>query len=144
MYQYTQWLDHVEGDRGEVIQEGTLFDQENMNKIEQGINDATLATAFLNMGLKQLLDENETEVMEVTIANSSNPWPFNRTPKALALQTMRNNTEYQVQVEVLGYTGGKLGDIQVWARAKNGFKLAHEGSAKTVTARVTVKGGMLK
>lgn len=142
MYKWTKWLDHVTGDRGEVIQEGTLFDQDNMNKIENGIADATLAAQFAAIGLKHLMDESCPEVVEATLTNSSVPWPFGRTPKACALNVMRNHTRYEVNVEVLSYTGGQLGKIQVLDKARNGFKLVHEGSAKEVKVRVTIRGGM--
>ena len=43
MYERTFWLDHVEDQSGEVIQEGTPLDQAHFNKMEVGIEDANLA-----------------------------------------------------------------------------------------------------
>ena len=43
MYERTFWLDHVEDQGGEVIQEGTPLDQAHFNKMEVGIEDANLA-----------------------------------------------------------------------------------------------------
>lgn len=35
-YKKTKWIDHIEND-GTIIQQGTAFDQDKMNKIEDGI-----------------------------------------------------------------------------------------------------------
>lgn len=43
MYERTFWLDHVEDQGGEVIQEGTPLDQAHFNKMEVGIEDANIA-----------------------------------------------------------------------------------------------------
>lgn len=43
MYERTFWLDHVEDQSGEMIQEGTPLDQAHFNKMEVGIEDANLA-----------------------------------------------------------------------------------------------------
>ena len=43
MYERTFWLDHVEDQSGEVIQEGTPLDQAHFNKMEVGIEDANLS-----------------------------------------------------------------------------------------------------
>ena len=60
----------------------------------------------------------------------------------MALTTTRKNTNYDVDVAVKSYSGGRLGDITVSDKLVNGFKLTHDGSAKTVVVAVKVTGGM--
>lgn len=43
---------------------------------------------------------------------------------------------------MLAYSGGRLGNIRVTDRARNGFKLVHDGSATTVKVQIRVTGGM--
>lgn len=70
------------------------------------------------------------------------PWPFCTKETAVALTTTRKNTNYDVDVAVKSYSGGRLGDITVSDKLVNGFKLTHDGSAKTVVVAVKVTGGM--
>ena len=46
-----------------------------------------------------------------------------------------------METEIVGYTGGFPGDIVITEKLLNGFKMAHTGSAKSVTVKVYVKGG---
>lgn len=41
MYQKTNWVDHIVASDGNIIQQGTPVNAANLNKIEQGIFDAT-------------------------------------------------------------------------------------------------------
>ena len=59
----------------------------------------------------------------------------------MALSTTRKNTNYDVDVYVKSYTGGTLGDITVKDKLANGFKLRHDGSAKSVVVIIKVTGG---
>ena len=43
--------------------------------------------------------------------------------RAMALRTLRNTTNYTVDVDVVSYAGGQLGDILIKDKALNGFKL---------------------
>lgn len=61
--------------------------------------------------------------------------------KTVALKTERNHLDYTVTAEVLEYSGGCVGDIEVTEKLANGFKIAHTGSAKEVKLKVFVKGG---
>lgn len=55
---------------------------------------------------------------------------------------LRESTNYGVEVTVLEYSGGRPGNIRVTDRARNGFKLVHDGSATTVKVQIRVTGGM--
>ena len=53
----------------------------------------------------------------------------------------RNTVDYTVTAEVVEYSGGFPGEIVISAKLLNGFKIAHTGSAKSVTVKLYVKGG---
>ena len=121
-YDRSYWKDHVTDQSGEVIQQGTLLDQQHFNNMELGISDMTLAGAI--MQFKAVQDG------------------YNNTPTTYALAQLRESTNYGVEVTVLAYSGGRLGNIRVTDRARNGFKLVHDGSATTVKVQIRVTGGM--
>lgn len=164
MHNRTFWVDQVEDQDGQVIQQGTLIDQAHLNNMEVGISDIHLAYRIIqnvvlwfgrrlgvletstdttqNSRLSAVESEIAAEVKEVTLTANSNPWPFCTKETAVALTTTRKNTNYDVDVAVKSYSGGRLGDITVSDKLVNGFKLTHDGSAKTVVVTVKVTGGM--
>lgn len=161
MYKRTEWKDHVtqypnrrklinNGDgtqdvvkaQGEVIQQGTAQSATNFNNMEVGISDAHLALALMQFKSIQESYNEAAELHVLTLAQNGDKWPFNNRETTVALSQMRENTNYSVEVAVLEYSGGRLGDIRVYDRAKNGFKLMHDGSASVVKVAVRVSGGM--
>ena len=48
---------------------------------------------------------------------------------------------YTVEAEVLEHDGN-VGDVKIFSRLLNGFKVAYDGSAKTATIKLRIKGGM--
>ncbi|MBQ6024525.1 MAG: hypothetical protein IJL20_02825 [Lachnospiraceae bacterium] len=143
MYSRTFWLNHVEDQHGQVIQQGTLLDQDHFNNVEVGIFDSYLAQQISRF--KQIQEDYDTlsEVKSVSLAMNALPWPFNNKENTVALSQLREHTDYSVEVEVVSYSGGRLGNIQVKDRALNGFKLLHDGSATTVNVIVRITGGMI-
>ena len=143
MYSRTFWLNHVEDQHGQVIQQGTLLDQDHFNNVEVGISDSYLAQQISRF--KQIQEDYDTlsEVKSVSLAMNALPWPFNNKENTVALSQLREHTDYSVEVEVVSYGGGRLGNIQVKDRALNGFKLLHDGSATTVNVIVRITGGMI-
>lgn len=143
MYSRTFWLNHVEDQHGQVIQQGTLLDQDHFNNVEGGISDSYLAQQISRF--KQIQEDYDTlsEVKSVSLAMNALPWPFNNKENTVALSQLREHTDYSVEVEVVSYSGGRLGNIQVKDRALNGFKLLHDGSATTVNVIVRITGGMI-
>lgn len=141
-YNRTYWVDHVTDQSGQVIQEGTLLDQQHFNNLERGLSDAGLAHAI--MYFKQIQEDYNIadELHILTLEQTGLKWPFNNKEQTIALAQLRENTNYSVEVAVLGYSGGRLGDIRVFDRARNGFKLLHDGSASTVKVAVRISGGM--
>ena len=141
-YDRSYWKDHVTDQSGEVIQQGTLLDQQHFNNMELGISDMTLAGAIMQFKAVQDGYNYADEMHTATLAQTGSKWPFNNTPTTIALAKLRESTNYGVEVTVLAYSGGRLGNIRVTDRARNGFKLVHDGSATIVKVQIRVTGGM--
>lgn len=144
MYDRTYWIDHVVDQNGAVIQQGTLLDQQHHNNMEVGISDAALALAIRTFAAIQQNYETDSEVQKIDLTCNANGghWPFNNAESTVALDTMRNNTDYTVEVDVTSYSGGQLGGIHITDKALNGFKVSHDGSATAVAVTLKIRGGM--
>jgi hypothetical protein len=141
-YNRTFWLDHVVDQQGQVIQQGTLLDQNHFNNAERGLADTNLAQAIGQFGQMQSGYNYEDELHTLNLEMNSLPWPFNNKETTVALDGLRESTNYSVECNVLAYSGGRLGAIRVTDRARNGFKLVHDGSATTVRVALRISGGM--
>lgn len=94
--------------------------------------DGTLSTHF---------NEFTPEVITTTLANTLN-FPFSDAVKTLPLTTVRNSTNYSVEVEVLsGFLN--VGDIYITDKMRNGFKIHYTGSSRAVDFRLLVRGGII-
>ena len=162
MYGWTQWQDHVtefenryrevqnddgtithEAVEGEILQQGTPQSATNFNHMEDGVSNAgelaaLMATEVIHMNQRAADEAGETIL--VTLTNGQQ-YPFNNSVKTIALGTERNHLDYTVTAEVLEYSGGCVGDIEVSEKLVNGFKIAHTGSATEEKLKVVVKGG---
>lgn len=155
MYKRSYWQDHVVDQGGSVIQQGTLQDQAHFNNMEEGITDAHIALSVMVDGYLQLRREQEGndsaifdeilgEAHEVVLKNSK-AYPFNSTvstPTSVALTTNRKNLYYSVEANIKNVSGGLPGDIHITDKALNGFKVSFDGSARSVTLELKIKGGM--
>jgi hypothetical protein len=144
MYNREFWVDRTVDQNGNVVQKGTLQDQTHFNNMESGIDDASIASKIMMFKSIQEGYKTADEVQTVTLAMSDLPWPFNNKETTVALNQVRNTTSYSVDIDVLEYSGGRLGNIRAADRALNGFKLIHDGSATNVQVKVKVSGGMEK
>ena len=141
MYRNTQWLDEVKDiDTGELIQEGTDQSAGHFNNMEHGISDAHLAAALLVIQSSLTADQVATEEKTVTLTNTQR-YPFNSSTQTIALSTVRNFTDYTVEAEITDHEGN-VGEVRIFDRMLNGFKVAYDGSAKTATIKLRIKGGM--
>lgn len=141
MYRNTQWLDEVKDiDTGELIQEGTDQSAGHFNNMEHGISDAHLAAALLVIQSSLTADQVATEEKAVTLSNSQS-YPFNNSTQTIALSTVRNFADYTVEAEITDHEGN-VGEVRIFDRMLNGFKVAYDGSAKSATIKLRIKGGM--
>ena len=128
---------------GEIIQQGTPQNATNFNHMENGISNATETAALMALSTihhQQAIADLQGETATVTLKNTQQ-YPFNNSTQSVALKTERNHMDYTVETEIVDYTGGFPGDIVITDKLLNGFKMAHTGSAKSVTVKVYVKGG---
>jgi len=158
MYEWTKWQDHVtthpnmfkvvdNGDgtwtitpAGDVMQQGTPQDQVRFNNIENGIVDAHIAiNLLLNYARQSKL---EIEVGTTTLTNTLS-FPFSNSQQTINLKKAKENSDYIVFAEIMSAIGNP-GEIVVSDKLVNGFKIAHTGSAPSVTIKYTVIGGVLK
>ena len=144
-YQPTIWFDEVVdvADPKKVIQTGTPMDAEHFNHMEQGIHNNSLMLAILLENVKQnkqAVSAVEGELIEVTLKNS-NGFYFNNSANTIALSKIRNSLDYRVFTEVQGNVTN-VGDVMVYDKQLNGFKIAYTGSAKSVSLKCYVQGGV--
>ena len=141
MYRNTHWIDEVKDqETEEVIQEGTPQSAGHFNNMAGGISDAHLAAALLIIQSGLTADQVATEEKAVTLSNSQS-YPFNNSTQTIALSTVRNFTDYTVEAEITDHDGN-VGDVRIFDRMLNGFKVAYDGSAKSATIKLRIKGGM--
>ena len=141
MYRRTFWLDKVEDvDTHEIIQEGTDQSAGHFNNAEHGISDVNLAAALILISSSLTAEQVATEERTITLTNSQS-YPFNNSVQTIALATASNFTDYTVEAEVLDHSGN-VGDVRIFDRMLNGFKVAYDGSAKSATIKLRIKGGM--
>lgn len=171
MYNQTAWKDHVvqypnrrtvtknadgtydvEKAPGKVIQQGTPQSATNFNNMENGIQDGQVAEKIFlqhqlqkerefEAGIAGLAAECVDEVGTINLTNTQK-YPFNNSQRSVSLKTARKTLNYDVNVEVMSATGC-VGDVTVSDKQLNGFKIAYDGSAETVTIKYRVKGGLL-
>lgn len=141
-------------DPGEVMQEGTPQSASNFNHMESGIYDSQFAEyIFLQYKIhereevERRLGEHDAEFSAetgtVTLTNTNNTFfAFNNSGSTVALKTVRKTMNYDLDIEIAESSGGQVGEIIVYDKQLNGFKLKFEGSAKTVKINYKVRGGM--
>lgn len=76
----------------------------------------------------------------VTLTNTRQ-YPFNNSAQTVALRTEQCNTDYFVLTEIVG-AEGEAGEIRVYDKAVNGFRIAFSGSARRAEIRyLVIEGG---
>ncbi|MDR0875774.1 MAG: hypothetical protein LBN12_06150 [Clostridiales Family XIII bacterium] len=80
-----------------------------------------------------------TETGRVALTNTK-VYPFNDSVQTVALKIEQPDPDYLVVTEVL-HADGEVGDVEVTAKAVNGFKVGYTGSAKNTKLGYAVIGG---
>lgn len=145
MYERTNWQDHVvDQTTGEVIQQGTPVSAGNLKKLEDAVFENRETAAMLAQEVLQAkrgIEDNAAVVGTVVLTNTQQ-YPFNNSRQTVAITPNRNTvSDYEVTTEVVS-ADGPVGDIKVSDKQTNGFKLEHTGSAKTVTVKYFLRGGI--
>lgn len=141
MYQSTKWIDGVKDElTEEIITQGTSQSAAHFNNMEEGISDASVAAALLLIATGDLQQQTTIERHVVDLTNTQS-YPFNNSAKTISLAVTRDSTDYTVDVDVQAH-GGNVGDVRIYDKQTNGFKVAYDGSATSATVILRVQGGM--
>lgn len=137
---------------GQTLVEGTPQNADHFGKMEHGIMDAHVAAAIFQQyamhSVKEKLEDHEDEFAAetgtVVLTNTNTGFfAFNNSGQTVALQKVRKTLNYDLEIVVESYTGGQLGNVIVYDKQLNGFKLKFEGSASNATIKYKVRGGMI-
>ncbi|GAB6100449.1 hypothetical protein JCM16358_23280 [Halanaerocella petrolearia] len=148
-YNPIQWQDEiVDEGTGEVLVEGTLFDQENMNRMEAGIDLQNIANAYtitvarqarsnsleLDKWKNQRLQEGEVEI------TNSNDGDYFQSSDPVALVALPgymqfDSPDYSVVTEIIEGDPALIGDVMIYDKTSNGFKIKYTGSADSAKIR---------
>jgi len=142
-YDILKWKDGVIDQDGNIMQEGTLHDEVNMNRMEEGIYQANVLATMLfqqDMQQKRTLADLEGEIGQVALSNTE-AFPFNNSITTVSMDKQRDTLNYRVTTEVLS-ADGEVGDITVSDKQLNGFKIEYTGSATSATIKYYIQGGM--
>ncbi|MDI3547875.1 MAG: hypothetical protein PWR10_1527 [Halanaerobiales bacterium] len=147
-YNPIKWQDEVVDENGNVILEGTLYDENNMNRMEAGIDLHNTYNAFI-AELARQIRSNQLElekwqkqriqegVVEINNADTniyfrdSDPYAI----VALEGYTQLDSPEFSVLTEIVEGDPGLVGDVVVYDKSSNGFKIKYTGSADYVKIR---------
>ena len=131
---------------GEIQEPGTQISATNLNQMDHGIQDAKVGAELILNALRQIgwrtdaLEKAAVQETGTKTLTNTKSFPFNDSKSTVALTNVRENLNYVVViVEATG--AGNIGEVEVSDRLTNGFKLAFNGSAKSVTVKYAVIGG---
>ena len=136
-YEPTPWQDDVPG-----IQKGTPQDEQHFNNMECGINSSNLFVEFLAEVVKKqgaALGNVDGDVITVDLTNNQGAF-FNNSTKTVALPVKRDTLDYSVDVEIQADVNN-VGDVVIFDKQMNGFKVKYTGSAKSISLKLYVHGG---
>lgn len=99
---------------------------------------AHLESSYQHQKHKQYLDNLVPQIGEISLSNTQS-YPFNDSAVTVAMKPSTATTDYRVEVEVL--SGDNVGDIKIYDKQINGFKLAYTGSCPLASLKYFVIGG---
>ncbi|MEG1904887.1 MAG: hypothetical protein RR212_10855 [Bacteroidales bacterium] len=143
---------NIESSPGEIISQGTPLNASNMNRIDYGVEDAYIAFQmllqyFVNFDrfIRRKTDDHDIEFTsengEVTLTNTKK-YPFNSSGVTVSMKQVRKTMNYDLFTEVLSVSGGEVGDIVIYDKQLNGFKVRFTGSATNIKIKYRIRGGM--
>lgn len=149
-YERTHWEDRViDENTGQVLVEGTPVDETNMNNIEDGIELshsevgllATLALQMINLNQQEIEKYKKQRLLqgrETISSNISDDGYFRSSEpfKTVSLNGFAqiNAPDYDVLITPTSADDmGAVGELIVYDKTQNGFKVRMTGSAKSVS-----------
>ena len=128
---------------GEIHQKGTQQSATNFGNEDMGILEGNLiaATNAIHLRLiQESVDDLRGQVLTATLTNSLK-YPATNSAKTITLPKIVNKTDYKVDIEVTE-ADGPVEYAEVFDKALNPFKVRYYGSAKNVTLKLHVIGGL--
>ncbi len=131
---------------GTIEEPGTPQNAANFKNMDAGIFEALMVAeeALLNsLHLQRDVEGLDAEIHEVTLTNTY-AYPFNSSVYTVQLDKLRNKTTYTVTYEIVSVSGSpgcSAGDVEIYDKLANGFKVHFTGSASSVTLKLYVRGG---
>ena len=136
----------IEKSPGHIEEPGTAQNEDHFNNMDVGIFEALMIAeeALLNgLHLQRDVEGLDAEIHEVTLTNTY-AYPFNSSVYTVQLDKLRNKTTYTVTYEIVSVSGSpgcSAGDVEIYDKLANGFKVHFTGSASSVTLKLYVRGG---
>lgn len=130
-------------DPGETIQRGTQQSAKTFGNMDLGVLENALTVGLLSVNLRLIqdsVDDLRGQYLTAKLTNSLH-YPASNAEKTVALPRMVNKTDYDVAAEIVN-TDGPVERIEVYGKALNAFKVRYYGSAKNVTVKLHVTGGL--
>lgn len=145
-FKKTESGDYVVLDKapGTVKQQGTPQNASNFNKMDLAALEAMLMASENTRNLIHIgnvVDGMVGVIVEAELKNTQE-YPHNNSIKTLQIPTPRNTKDYTVTVEPVAVKGGAVGEFEISDKLLNGFKVKYTGSAKSVSVRCYVRGGI--
>ena len=111
---------------GEVEKKGTQQSKRNFGNMDFGVLES--------------LDDVRGQILTVDLKNTMK-YPATSAEKTVTLPRPANNSDYTVETEIIE-ADGPVENVEVYGKALNAFKVCYSGSAKNVTLKLHVIGGL--
>ncbi len=128
---------------GEELQKGTQQSATNFGNMDFGCLENALIAGYVGMNLRlaqESIDDMRGQMVTVNLANTLK-FPATNAEKTVTLPRAANNMDYDVFAEILE-ADGPVERVEVYGKALNAFKVNYSGSAKNVTVKLHVTGGL--
>ena len=141
-YTPLEWEDHVVDDQGNVVQQGTPVSQKKLNRMESGIQTALGPSGILIYQTLQFVQKlnQEFQKMKKQKIRQGEATLTQGNYKAVALEgyVQYDAPNYQVFTEVVAGDPALVGQIKVYDKTSNGFKIEYTGSEDEATIKWTL------
>jgi hypothetical protein len=141
-YYPIKWIDHVVDGDGNVVQQGTPVSQKKLNRMESGIQTSlgpSVAVMMQTLQFVQKLNQEHEKMKkqkikqgEITITEG------NYTAVSLDGFVQYDAPGYQVMTEIVSGDPALIGNIRVYDKTSNGFKVEYSGSEDEATIKWTL------
>ena len=108
-----------------------------------GVLENALMAAFTAMNLRLVqdsIDDIQGQVLTVAL-NNTRKFPATNAEKTVTLPKTVNNVNYDITAEIVE-ADGPVEFVEIYGKALNAFKVNYSGSARNVTLKLHVTGGL--